>query len=287
MPRLEARTSDTPPGERWLLHSFWLCVAVAVLVSGCSRLTFVRPDLSDGDYRQVAPDYEVAEYHGGRQSSRALILARQGQQALDAGDLQAASDAGRAALEIDPQSAPAHRLMAVVETRLGHPERVGEHLLAATESYPRGSSFNNYGSWMCQQPGRAAESLQWFDRALADPGYQTPAFAMANAGACADKAGDTARADLYLQAALQADPDNPVALGMMAERAYRAGDPFKARAFSQRRLAAAAADPHALMLASQIELALGDKAASDRYVQRLKTEFPAAADSGTGESGRP
>jgi type IV pilus assembly protein PilF len=143
---------------------------------------------------------------------------------------------------------------------------------------------NNYGTWLCSN-GRARESLEWFDRALADPGYRTPAVALANAGACADEAGLGELAGLYLERAIELEPANPVALGVMAQREFRAGDAFRARAFSQRRLAAAPADRHALVLASQIEEKLGDKEAAAGYVQRLRTEFPTSG-SGTGDNGK-
>ncbi|HEY4560163.1 MAG TPA: type IV pilus biogenesis/stability protein PilW, partial [Lysobacter sp.] len=46
------------------------------------------------------------------------------------------------------------------------------------------------------------------------------------------------------------------------------------RAFVERRLAAGPADADTLLLASQIEKSLGDTTAAERYVQRLRTEFP-------------
>ncbi|MCF7220502.1 type IV pilus biogenesis/stability protein PilW [Lysobacter sp. TLK-CK17T] len=254
-----------------------------LLVGGCSRLSFVRPDLDSRDYRRVAPEYHVSDDRRGRRS--AALTVGDGQRALLAGDLDAAGDAARAALRQDDSSTTAHTLMAAVYERQGQPSRAGDHYRRAAELTPRGAQLNNYGAWLCGQ-GRAAESLEWFDRALGDRGYTTPGFAIANAGACADKAGLDDKAQRYLEAALRLDPENPVALAAMAEREFRAGNALQARAFSQRRLDAAPADARALMLASQIERQLGDKEAADRYVQRLRAEFPDATGSDTGESGR-
>ena len=80
-----------------------------------------------------------------------------------------------------------------------------------------------------------------FDRALADPGYPTPASALANAGACALKAGQADLASQYLGKALEIDPGNAVALEAMAESEFNAGHYMAARAFSERRLALAPA----------------------------------------------
>jgi type IV pilus assembly protein PilF len=99
---------------------------------------------------------------------------------------------------------------------------------------------------------------------------------LANAGACAMQAGDPLRAERDLRRAIELDPENAVALGALARKAFRAGNAFEARAFSERRLAAAPADAKALLLASQIEQKLGDSAAAARYVSRLKAEFPDA-----------
>ena len=94
------------------------------------------------------------------------------------------------------------------------------------------------------------------------------------------QAGQNARAERDLRAALSLDPDNPVALGALAEREFRRAAPSRPRVL-QRRLAAAPAEPQALLLASQIEEKLGDTAAAARYVQRLRAEFPDAQGSGT------
>ena len=74
--------------------------------------------------------------------------------------------------------------------------------------------------------------------------------------------------------ALDIDRANPVALATLARLAFDAGRGLEARAFVERRLAAGPADADTLLLASQIEKSLGDTVAAERYVQRLRTEFP-------------
>ena len=79
------------------------------------------------------------------------------------------------------------------------------------------------------------------------------------------------------------EPDNAYALASMAEYQYGQGRFFEARAFAERRLAAAPADASVLQLAASIEEGLGDRAAASRYQQRLRAEFPQAANKQTGE----
>ncbi|MFS2047146.1 tetratricopeptide repeat protein, partial [Stenotrophomonas geniculata] len=107
----------------------------------------------------------------------------------------------------------------------------------------------------------------------------TPAEAQANAGGCALDAGQLERAERDLRAALSTLPGNPVALEAMAQLSFRQGRYMEARAFAERRIAAAPATRSVLQLASQIEARLGDRAASDRYIQRIRQEFPQEAGS--------
>ena len=258
----------------------------ALATSACSRLTFVRPDAGRGKSEQVAPRYEFRD-DSDSDSARVRLELRRAREAFASGSLDAAEDAAQAALEADAGSAGAHTVLAVVADRRGQAEAAGRHYARAAELAPgEGAMLNNYGAWLCGN-GRARESLGWFDRALADRGYGRPAAALANAGECALRAGETARAERYLRAALDLDPEEAVALGAMAQHAFDAGDHMSARAFSQRRLSVAPASAGALLLASQIEEKLGDKAAAARYVQRLRSEFPQARSAQAGENTSP
>ena len=275
----ERGATKTGKSRAWVL-----CVVVAALVvSACSRLTFVRPDLGRGSFHRTAPELDLQTDARAPDARTALLV---GQAALGRGDLAAARSAVDRALKLDRHSPSAHTLAAAVAEHEGQARKAGEHYRKAVELAPtRGVFLNNYGAWLCAS-GQPAEALPWFDQALADPGYGTPAAALANAGACALQAGDDQRAGPYLEGALALDPANPVALRAMATHEFRGGRYLRARAFSQRGLDAGGADPAALMLASQIEEKLGDNAAAARYVQLLETEFPGFAEPGTGENGK-
>jgi type IV pilus assembly protein PilF len=253
------------------LRVAWLLPVLAVVLGGCSRLSFVRPDASRGEYTQTAHVVEVAD--GDRKPVLAirdrLVLA---QDRLRSGRLAEAKDHAEAVLALDPRSADAHTVLAFVASRQGRQAQAGTHFARAAELAPSGATFNNHGAWLCGN-GRPAEALAWFDRALADAAYRDRAGAFANAGDCAVRAGQDARAERDLRQALGLDPDSVVALAAMTELAWRRGDAFAARAFSQRRLAAGPADRRALQLASQIEQKLGDTAAAERYTRQMRAEF--------------
>lgn len=275
------------PDRRRLLVTVLALIAGLLLVSGCSRLTFVRQNFERKGFDQTARDVEVSDRavdRGDASVRRHVILAAD---RLGRGDLAGARREAELALKQDPASADAHTLLAAALEAGGDGVGAGNHYRRAADLAPTsGAALNNYGAWMCAQ-GRQAESLAWFDRALAAPGYANPATALANSGACADQAGQGERARRELRRAIELDPTNAVALGALAEHELRAGRAFEARAFSERRLAAAPADRRSLLIASQIEEKLGDTRAAGRYVQRMRAEFPDTRDSGTGDNGKP
>jgi type IV pilus assembly protein PilF len=247
---------------------------VALAMAGCSRLTFIKPNLKRHHYQQVAPDYSVRDDPRGAQRVAAIDHVALAEQQFNAGQLDQAQAEAQAAVKADPNSADAFVVLGMIAEQRGQSAVAGASYAKAVSLAPtRGTSLNNYGVWLCGS-GRAKESLTLFDRAVADPGYGTPGAALANAGSCALTAGQDARALAYLQDALQLDPSNPVALAGMAEFQYRAGNYLEARAFSERRLSVAPASVQVLQLASQIEQKLGDTAAAARYVQRIGQEFP-------------
>src|SRR5690606_9288494 len=140
---------------------------------------------------------------------------------------------------------------AVIGSRLGQVVAAGEAYRKAAELAPRrGDVLNNYGTWLCGN-GHPAEALVWFDRALADPEYDSRAEALADAGGCALDAGQSERAQSDLRQALALAPNNPYALESMALNEVIPGRYFEARAFYQRRLAAAPATLSVLQLAIQ------------------------------------
>lgn len=264
-----------------------LGVMALFVATACSRLTFVRQSAQRQGAEEVAPEYHVRDSAATKKrlaTHDQLMLAAQ---RLRAGDLASAERAATAVLKASPESADAHTLLAVINERQGNNVQAGSHYKQAAELAPgQGAGLNNYGAWLCQN-GSPAESLVWFDRALADPRYASPSSALANAGGCALKSGQYERAERDLRRALELEPSNAYALASMAENEFRQKRFFAARAFSERRLSAASASPAVLQLAIEIEERLGDKAAASRYVQRLRTEFPDVATANPGGVARP
>ena len=259
---------------------------VALAGAGCSRVAFIKTDPARGDFERTTDPVVVHDTPEMRNRDVARTSLDLSQQRLSEGNLNAAQDYARKALKADPNSGDAYTMLAVIADEQGNDAEAGADYKRATELDPSGGTYNNYGAWLCAN-NRSAESLGWFDQALTDPSYTTPAAALANAGRCALDAGQADRAQRDLHKAIELEPNNPVALDALARTAYKAGNYMEARAFSERRLAAAPATAEALQLASQIEDKLGDSAASARYVRRLREEFPGVAQGSSGGSKAP
>ncbi|HID8538494.1 type IV pilus biogenesis/stability protein PilW [Stenotrophomonas maltophilia group sp. Smal35] len=258
------------PDRLWLVL---FAGVLAVAVGGCKSHPKAKLGPSE------APVYSVRDPDNVRRQVRLQDLLALAARDMQVGNLDAAERKAREALKLAPESPDALVLLAGIDERRGRTQQAGESFRRAAEQAPqRGDILNNYGAWLCQQ-GRPAESLVWFDRALQAPGYATAAEAQANAGGCALDAGQFERAERDLRAALATLPGNPVALEAMAQLSFRQGRYMEARAFAERRIAAAPATRSVLQLASQIEARLGDRAASDRYIQRIRQEFPQEAGS--------
>ncbi|WP_303638895.1 tetratricopeptide repeat protein [Stenotrophomonas tuberculopleuritidis] len=250
--------------------------ALALAVGGCTTTNEIP--IGPGG---VAPVHTVRDAPGIRQQFHYEDLLALAARDMQVGELEEAERKARRALRIQSNGVDAVMLLAGIDDRRGREQQAGEGFRRAAELAPqRGDVLNNYAAWLCQH-GHAAESLVWFDRALQAPGYATPAAAQANAGGCALDSGQLERAERDLRAALAQVPDNPVALESMAQLSFRRGQFMEARAFVERRIAAAPATRSVLQLASEIEARLGDQAASDRYLQRIRQEFPQDAGSQT------
>ncbi len=259
------------------LDRLLLGVAMAgglLAASGCSRLTFVKPDLGKMEMEQVRQPVRARDSAAvkARMSAEQMVTAAAA--AYQQGDLALAEKNARAALKADPQSVDAHTLMGVIVGQQGRAAESGDWLKKAAQlSQGRPAEAANYGTWLCEN-GDATGSLQYFDYAAEGQAGDDRAASLANAGTCALGAGLDARADTYLNQAIQYDPNSTLALESLATLSLKRGRAMDARAYIERRLAITPVSASALATAADTESRLGDQRAAAMYQQRLRTEFP-------------
>ena len=179
------------------------------------------------------------------------------------------------ALEFDPNYVPAHTVLAVVYERINDLPNAELHYRKAQALAPaKGDTNNNLGLFLCSREGKAAEAMPYFQKAVADPFYQTPSLAWTNAGTCLTRSRDFAGAEVDFRKAIEIDPQNAEALYQLANVLYLQNDAFRARAFIQRFDALGQPSAVALKLGHDIESRLGNKDAALNYSRRLQSQFP-------------
>jgi len=204
----------------------------------------------------------------------ARIHTELGQTYLRQGKLEMAQEKLNTALSFDPDYVNAHTVLAVLYEQIGDAAKAEEHYKRAAQLKPKsGAEQNNYGTFLCKV-GRYDEAQGYFDRAIADPFYQTPAVALTNSGTCLLHAGKRDEAEKRLRLALEKNPNASETLFQLASVNYEKGEYFKARAFMQRFEANSQPRPDALMLGRNIELRLGNGNAAGDYTRRLLQGFP-------------
>jgi len=195
---------------------------------------------------------------------------------FERGQLQVALEKLQTAIMHDPAHVPAQLTLAILYERLGDDQNAEKHYRAADRLAPDdGGTQNAYGVFLCRQRD-FREADRRFRRAIADPFYQTPEVALANAGSCARRSGREDEAIDYLRQALSLDASNPDALYNLAEIYFEQGDAFRARAFLQRLEAQGFAEASAFLLGYRIETDLGNEQAAQRYAGLLERDFPSS-----------
>lgn len=196
---------------------------------------------------------------------------------LRKGNLQQAKDKIDKALAQNPRYGRAHLIAGMLYNRLGDEDQAETHFERAVSLDPKNPEFkNNYAVFLCQH-NKFARGQKVALEAAADPLYTTPEVAFLNVGTCARGAGDIKAAEDNFRKALDAKPRFGEALLQMAELEFHQTEYMSARGFLQRYLEVARSNPATLWLGVRIERGLGNKAEALHYAQRLKSEYPSAA----------
>jgi type IV pilus assembly protein PilF len=235
-----------------------LVAALSLLVAACAS----SPELGED-----APENKIARMN-----------TQMGQGYMERGQYEIALDKLKKAIKADPNYAPAHTVLAVLYERLGEQNLAERQYAEAVRAAPRdGDTNNNYGAFLCRN-GQGRKAEPYFEAALKDPFYDTPAVAMANAGQCMLQIGDVDKAESYLRQSLGYDDDFPDALYGMARVSFDKGDFLRARAFLQRYEAVGAMSPESLLLGYRIESELGNSRDAKRHADELQQKFPKSAE---------
>jgi type IV pilus assembly protein PilF len=206
----------------------------------------------------------------------AALNTQLGREYMARGQYEVAMEKLKKAVASDNDFAPAHTMLAVLYETIGEIGPAGENYREALRIDPdNGDINNNYGAYLCRI-GKGEDADRYFNAAIRDPFYQTPAVAMANAGSCALSRGNLGLADEYLRKSLSYDPDFPDALLSLATLSYEWEDFLRARAFLQRYEAVAPMTAQSLLLGYRIESQMNNPGQARKYRDELIRQFPGA-----------
>jgi len=209
---------------------------------------------------------------GGRQAAE--LNTQLGIGYLERGRFDLAKDRLEKAMRQDESFAPAYHAYALLMDRLGEADAAAGNFNKALELAPADPELrNNHGGFLCRQK-RLDEALAEFDKAAGDPLYATPEYALTNAGICLREAGQPARAEPYLNAALQRNPRFPSAIYQMAVTRQALGDAAGALKWLELLHERHGYTPESLRLGWQVARALGDSNAAGRFELLFRARYP-------------
>jgi type IV pilus assembly protein PilF len=192
-----------------------------------------------------------------------------------------ALDEIKQALTSNPNFADAFSVRALIYMDMGETRLADENFQTAMRLAPNNPDLsNNYGWYLCQNE-RAGESIAYFEAALKNRSYQSPAKALNNAGMCSLKlrtpAGQAA-AERYLTQSFQLEPGNPTTNVNLARIYYDKGDFTRARFYVGRVTKEEGVSADTLWLAIRVEHKLADRAVEASLATQLRRRHPNSAE---------
>jgi type IV pilus assembly protein PilF len=251
----------------------------AALLGGCKTTTTI-------DGATVAHDAAVPGVSEGDAKKRAAVRLQLAANYYQSGQLQIALDTAKAAIDLDPTSATAYGLLGLMQMDLGQVSQADasfHHALALDRDSP--DLNNNYGWFLCQT-GHERESIAYFDHALANRLYETPARALQNAGICLLRVHDDAAAEKYLLRALAADATTPVAKFELAQMYLRQRRFDRCDFYYDLLVHSIEANADTLWLGARIAHAKNDAATERSFAEQLQARFPGSPQADAMHRGR-
>jgi type IV pilus assembly protein PilF len=242
----------------------------AIIVFSAALFGCAQPSIQPGFTPKPPTTPEQADAR-----TRADIHTQLGAAYFEVGNYAVALDELNEALSADSNHAQAYNVLGLVYMGMGEDARAEQNFRRALSLNAQDSDANNnYGWFLCQQK-RHAEGIKHFMTALKNPLYAAPEKSFINAGICSRNSGNDSSAAEFFERALKLQPQNPQALFLMADLAFRRKDLPAARAYFVSLIRTGATlNAEALWLGLRVERGLGDKDAEASYGMQLRRSFP-------------
>ncbi|MDO5686339.1 MAG: type IV pilus biogenesis/stability protein PilW [Neisseria sp.] len=197
---------------------------------------------------------------------------------MGAQDYRAAVAAIDEAIEADRRFDYAWMIKGLIYQTLKVNDKADQAYRQALSISPNSAEINNnYGWFVCDGMQQPAQSLQYFDRALADPTYPTPQTAQMNKGICEARSGHFASAAANLARTRALAPWFAPAIKEMARLKLMEGQtPQATDLFNEYQSKVEILSPDDLLLGLKISRARGDTQAAYEYEAQLRTRYPSS-----------
>jgi type IV pilus assembly protein PilF len=238
-------------------------IVLAAFLTGCSGMPQAGSD------RELATSSDQTDNQKRARIRLQLAIGYYQQQ-----QLPVALDEIKQALLADPNFAEAYNMRGLVYMDMGETRLAEDNFQQSLRLAPQNPDFNNNFGWFLCQNGRADQSIAYFETALKNRTYQSPAKALNNAGVCSLRLKRTADAERYFNEAFRQEPGNVSANINLAKLHFDRGDYEKARFYISRVTRAETLSAEALWQAIKIERKLGDRTAELSLVTQLSKRFP-------------
>lgn len=249
------------------------CVLALAALAGCTTTTTTRTgEVISGMPKEAATPATVRERARAR-SELAGGYFRTGQFAV-------ALEEARRAVQIDPTFPDSYGLLGLIYMEIDDRPAAEQNFQRALQLDGANPSLNNNYGWFLCQTGRERDALPYFQRALRDPLYGTPARANWNAGHCLMRVKDYAAAEPFLRRSLELDAAS-VTTKFELSRLYLATGQIDRASFYYGLLAKTTeASSATLWLGLKIARAQGDLRNESRLASELRTRFPRSQEAG-------
>lgn len=178
------------------------------------------------------------------------------------------------ATSINPNYAQAYSTRGLVLYYVKEYESAEKDFRRALSIDNRDPEINNNFGWFLCQIGRAKESIDYFQRAIRNPLYQTPDVAYLNLGACYVKLGELDLAEENIRQSLRFSPENPRALFQLATVSYKRGNYDAAKLHLSNVVRQSDPDAEVLWLYLRTERRLGDSSSENSLAAQLRRKYP-------------
>ena len=190
------------------------------------------------------------------------------------GQLAVALDEARRAAAMDPNYAEAYGLLGLIYMDMNETRNAEENFQRALKLDPTNSELNNnYGYFLCHT-GRERESIEYFNQAIRDPLYRTPARANQNAGACLMRIKDYAEAERYLRRSFELDAGVAVPKFLLAQLYLATNQVDKATFYYNVLAKSIESSAESIWLGVRVARANADLRTETQLANELKQRFP-------------